>query len=184
MPDPTLVGLAEKILETFEQMAPIYAGSRLRVGKRWHIKFYEAAQLSIELGQSPVEFVKNQLEGMARKGAIFPSAIACRTLQALVDPETQGVSSARYYKSQLDLFKDLKMIYTPREILHDQTFQLSPLVRYVLAKEYACVDLVDGLKEAALMELSSDVIAREVFGAQAKELGLAPTVMPERGAEA
>lgn len=165
VPLPKFVELGERILDLFMELRSRYTHGKTRVSKKAYVQFYKAAILCEEQGLAPEQFVEQQLNGMARIGKFWPSAIASPKFAALApDPNILWVRMIRHYKSQLKMFSDRSMIYGPRLTLEDGTNQFTPLFRAVMANEYGFHDIVREHFGAAQHELVTVPVAREVFG--------------------
>jgi hypothetical protein len=164
VPDPELVELGEEILRLFCEMRPRYVPGRVNVRKRNLIKFYQAAELCRERGQTAAQFVKSQLEGMAQVGRFWPSAIASPAFAVYQTDHNMSYGRyVRYYKSQLNVFEDRAILYGARTTLLDPTAQFSPLFRYVIASLYGFEDIKAEAHDAAMIELDGAPAARDLF---------------------
>lgn len=164
VPDPELVELGEEILRLFCELRPRYVPGRVYVRKDHLIKFYHAAELCRERGQTAAQFVKSQLEGMAQVGRYWPSAIASPAFAAYQTDHNMSYGRyVRYYKSQLNVFEERAILYGARATLTDPTVQFSPLFRYVIAGFYGLEDIKADARDAAMIELDGAPAARDLF---------------------
>ncbi len=165
VPDPELVQLGDRILQLFKEMRPQYTPGRVHVGHKALPHFYRAAEICRARDIPPEQFVREQLEGMSLVGTFWPSAIASATFRDMLPPSfVANALATKLYKSMLQIFMQRGRIYGPRQVLEDDTAQLSPLFIAVVGHHHGYDDLVDRHREAARLELAATPAAREVFG--------------------
>jgi len=167
IPDPELVELAEELMNLFVELRKTYVSGTARIAKKDYVKFYKAARLCRLREQSPGEFVKAQLDGMAVLGKFWPALIASEKISGSIRTyQVSDTHSARRYKSQLICFQRWAKIYGYRETLEDQTVHLTPLFRAVMANKLGFPEIVKRYRDGAIMELKATPVANEAFAGE------------------
>lgn len=165
VPEPELVQLGDRILQLFRDMRPLYTPGRVGIGRKALPHFYRAAELCRGRGIPPEQFVREQLDGMSLTGIFWPSGIASQVFRDLLPPSfAANALATKLYKSMLQIFMERSRIYGPRQVLGDETVQLSPLFIAVISHHHGYDDLVDQHREGARIELAATPAARDVFG--------------------
>lgn len=164
--DPDIADLAWQLVKAYEVLRPTFGGrgARGKVSAKTYKHFYKAAQKCRLQGLTAEQFVKQQLEGMAKVGTIYPSAIACgKFVQSHDEHQMLCLQLGRHYKSQLNCLNDLGSIYGYREILSDLSVQLTPLFRTAFAFKLGYPEIVRKFRDEALIELRANPIAHKAF---------------------
>lgn len=165
VPDPKLVDLAVDILRQYIEMRPNFVKGKVSVSKRMYKHFYRAAELCKQLEMSPRAFTRVQLEGMARTGKFWPSAIASKRHVEIASTSNRALSLRfiRLYRSMLTLYERHVQEYGCYETLRDPTLQFTPLFRVALATRMGFDDIISDYKDEARAELDSIPVARDAF---------------------
>jgi len=164
VPDPKLKQLGGVIFDLYVQQVSSIRGYPVKVNPKEHIYFYRAAQLCLERGQTPDEFVRVQIEGMASIGKYWPRAIGCAAFMTESrSPERLRERDLYFYQSQLHLFKARVDLYGPKLALEDPANMFSPLFRAAMAYKYGFMEIFEQYKKEAGTEFRASETAREAF---------------------
>lgn len=173
--DPDLEALAHQILVEFESQRSAMAppGKQFaKVGQKYALYFYRAAELCQELGLSAPEFVTVQVERMSTTGHFWPNAIANKEAfeQEQVNKHQRRLSAVRSYAAQLDLFKAREKLYGPKLALKDAANDFSPLFRCVMSRRHGVREVEEAYALQAVLELEAQPVAGEVFAGEVEFL--------------
>lgn len=166
VPRPDVIDLAITILDLYKKGVDRFVHGRPPfVGKKHYKHFYRAGEMCKEMQMSPATFTRMQLEGMARTGKFWPSAIASGVHAELSGTSNSSISVqfTRLYRSMLTLYEQHSRLYGVYQTLSDASIQFTPLFRAALAKSYGFDDIVEKYIDAAREELEAVPVAREVF---------------------
>lgn len=116
--------------------------------------FYKAAGICKELGETAEQYVERQLTAMSSAGARWLTAFASPHLRQEQDPKILGYRELTYYKSQLLLARELVTVYGLRQAMSDDSFPITPLIRYQVSIEHEDHDFARRFEQDARKELS------------------------------
>ena len=183
---PQVVDVAVQIADLYVRECSRMAGRYERISEKSAPFLYKAAQLCLDLGKTPSEFVAVQLRGMLSSGQLWIRALASPHLhQEGASNGDVTLDAVAYYKAQLALFNDRSRLYGPTFALEDTANEFSPLFRWVLARDLGLTELAKAYAEAAHSELLTNPVARDVFGTRIAGLGTddnGPAHPPAHGA--
>ena len=162
-PRESVAAKAQIIADAFIAAKTSFTGKASSIPKKSHKKFYEAALLSEELGETPEEFANRQLTAMTTSGVFWPNTIASLQLRtANADENIRTLFG--YYKSQLLTFEARSALFGYKETLTDVSAPFSPLFRYAMAWQEGFDDVMKTYESAARSEYLSDSFIDSLFG--------------------
>lgn len=167
------VELVKKLKETFRQMRARYTGDSRACSARSDRWFFKAAQICMETGESPEDFVVRQIDEAISVGAPLYPQVLCSNklhLRRELSQERDRRESLAWYRSQLDLFHSRTTILSSVpivQILLDPHVSLSPLFRYCMAKKLGLGPVAECYREDARIELRLHPVAAELFDPEA-----------------
>ncbi len=165
VPDSELVQIASDLLEAFNKAYPRFIrDKRIMVSNKNLIYFYKAAELARELKETPSQYVEIQLRAMSEYQLFYVTAFANRDMHIKANTNNVTIDHVRFYKAQLELFKERVLLYGPRSAIMDESNQFTPLFRCIMANIHGFNDLVNIHKKLAIDELASRPIAQSAFG--------------------
>ncbi len=162
VPKPDLVELADAICEAYIAQRPQFVPGRVTIPKASLKQFYDAAQLCRAEGLTAEQYVYRALQAMSLTGNFWPSGIAKQREVELTHHQQWSETISSYTARIANCNARLK-IYDPRLLVADEQLDITPLMRFVLARDLGMTDLMARYKQAALMEYRGSPAAAELF---------------------
>ncbi len=165
---PELQAMAEVIRQTFLDVRQNYSGVPVPKKKPADGPYLRAALLCRELKLDPVAFVMRQTEEMAKIGRFFPNFLHSRkfALAAQMNTIPKDLHCLGLYRFQLELLKERVKLWSVKTALQDSNNGFSPLFICCIANRNGLSEITEPYRANARLELASNPIAREIFGAE------------------
>lgn len=162
-PDQDLVDLAVRIYEAYMTICLATYGQYQRVTRRTAQSLYRAAELCRSLSAHPFAFVRHQL--------VEYSGVSVPWLRTLVS-ERIASSYAHDDRETKELLKYISMLrwvslvaqwFDVRDVLLDESNDLTPLVRFSLAQSFGYTDIAEKYAAAACSEYRMSECVAGIF---------------------